>query len=147
MAATQTKTPAQREIRQAEIISLQREGLTNYDIAERLGTTESTVRHHQRAWVAAKEPPAEIANELRERWGDRLEFAHRANWPQVEAGDAKAIEVMLRIQAQFAKLFGLELQPGMQVNLFTAEAFAAWAEWDPPVVEGSAVELGPGDSA
>lgn len=146
MAVTTTRTPAQRAIKQNEVISLQREGWTNTDIAERLGCTESTVRYHQRAWVASKEPPAERAQELREQWGDRLEFAHRANWPQVVQGDAKAIEVMLRIEAQFARLFGLELAPGMQVNVsVSAEGMARLLGYD-DAVEGTAVEITDGST-
>lgn len=146
MAATTTRTPAQRQIKQAEIISLQREGWTNVDIAERLGTTESTVRYHQRAWLAAKDPPAEVATELRERWGDRLEFAHRKNWPAVQEGDPKAIEVMLKIQAQFARLFGLELQPGIQIGLITRETLAEVLTWDPTVIEATAEEITDGEA-
>lgn len=149
MAATTIRTPAQRDIKQAEIVSLARGGLTNVDIAERLGCSEGTVRYHVKQWVASKEPPAERAQELREQWGDRLEFAHRANWKGVEEGDAKAIEVMLRIEAQFARLFGLELAPGMQVNVsVSAEGMARLLGYDDqPAIEGTATEITDGGAA
>ena len=142
MATTHPRTPAQREIKQTEIISLQRAGHSNYDIAERLGIHESTVRYHQKAWVASKEPPAERAHELREAWYDRLEVAHQKNWPLVMEGDAKAIEVMLKIQAQAARLFGLDLQPGMPSGVMSREALVAFLGLDGPIViEGTAEEI------
>lgn len=137
----------QGEANRAQIVQLRLAGHTNAEIAASLGLTESGVRYHTKTWLESVEPPAERAHELRETWGSRLERAHQANWPQVLEGDAKAIELMLRIEAQFARLFGLELAPGMQVNVsVSAEGMARLLGYD-DAVEGTAVEITSGGAA
>lgn len=118
------------EAKRAEVVQLRLAGHTYDEISQAVGLSVGGVRHHLSTWVESIQPPAERAHELRETWGGRLEVAHQKNWPGVVEGDAKAIEVMLRIQAQYAKLFGLELQPGIQIGVFTAEAMARAFKWD-----------------
>lgn len=114
------------QIRQAEVLSLAREGHSNVAIGEKLGCSEALVRYHFKAWVASKEPPAERAVELREQWYDRIEFAHAKNWPGVEAGDPEAIAVLLKLETAAAKLMGLDMPTRVDVslNLPSAESLA-----------------------
>jgi hypothetical protein len=126
----------------SEIINLRLAGKTLEEIGTELGLSINGVRHHQVAWLESIAPPEERAHELRETMGSRLERMHEVQWPRVLEGDTKAAEIALRIQQQFAKLYGLELQPGLTINVVaTAEGMVAALGLDASVVDVEAEEI------
>lgn len=92
--------------REAEVLKLRRGGLTFDMIAERLGYAHASGAH--KAYVnACKRIVQQDVEELRSVEIDRLDIAQAAIWPSVLRGESQAINTLVRIVGERARLLGL----------------------------------------
>ena len=97
--------------RQKQAMELRKQGLSQVQIAERLGVNQSTISNDLKV---AFEAYAKECDEERVHWARldllRVEAMLFALWPKVEQGDSQATTVALRALERRAKLLGLDAQ-------------------------------------
>lgn len=152
--------------KRARIVELAKDGYTYDSIAKDVGlNSRQAVAYHLKQWFEETRPDPEATAELRQMQWARLEDLIAALRPRVVGplmgmfGPVKVdgefvivpqpaiIDRLLKVYERQAKLMGLDLQPGIQVGVMTAEGVAAYFGWDPPaaVIEGVAVEITSGE--
>lgn len=139
------------EAKRAEVVELRMQGKTLEAIAKQTGLAGgSSVRYHLNAWLKEQRPSMEQTEELRHLQAAQIDRLCDRIWPMLASDDYLAVvDRLVKLMERKARLFGLDLERGVQVNLLTAEAMAAALEYDAPpaVIEGSAVELEAGETA
>jgi Rad3-related DNA helicase len=96
--------------RRAQAIALRLAGMDFDTIAERLGYANrgAASKDVWRAVEAHRLEEAQAVANLREVEGQRLDRLQAAVWAKALKGDVKAIETVLKVITQRAKLFGLD---------------------------------------
>ncbi len=95
--------------RRAQAVKLRIAGFTYKQIGEKLEMSESAVyKTIKKAMNQASERIKESSDELVTMELLRLEEIHAAIWPQVLAGDLKAIDRIHRNMDRYSRLLGLE---------------------------------------
>jgi hypothetical protein len=103
--------------KERQVLKYRKGGLTFDAIAERLGyANESSARAAFKRAIERTRDDA-LAAEGRLLHRARLETALLAIWDRVREGDLKAIDTMLRILDQDAKLFGLNMPVKTEVEV------------------------------
>ena len=90
-----------------QAIELRKAGVTLRDIATRLGWNSPQAAHKSIRSVMDS-VTAESVGELRALQAERLDALLVAYYPQAVRGDVKAAEIVLKVESQRARLFGLE---------------------------------------
>jgi hypothetical protein len=99
-------------------LELRRAGLTYREIGERLDISHTTAKAWVDEWLEEyKLQNEEQAQAIRSESLSRLDAALTAIWPQVRAGSEGAISTMLKIEAQRAKLLGLEAPARVEADV------------------------------
>lgn len=165
MSAVATKMVSTEK--RAKIVELAKDGLSYESIAKEVGlNSRQAVGYHLKQWFEETRPDPEATAELRQMQWARLEDLVATLRPLTMGplmgmfGPVKVdgefvivpqpavIDRLMKVYDRQAKLMGLDLERGINVTMVTAEALASYLGWDDqPAIEGSAVELGPGDSA
>jgi predicted transcriptional regulator len=97
---------ANAKLRQAQCLELRIQGLSQSQIAERVGMSQPAVsRAIARALQAHRD---ERVDDLRKVDSMRMEDLHNLAWKYAEAGDMAAASVLVRLLDRRAKLFGLD---------------------------------------
>jgi predicted DNA-binding protein (UPF0251 family) len=109
--------------RRLEALSLRLAGLNYGQIAERMDLSEEAVR--QMITRTLQRAENRLVEEEREIEGARLDRAQAAIWPDVLAGDHKAIDVYLRISARRAKLFGMDAPTKIDLSVSVRQEMEA----------------------
>jgi len=99
-------------------LELRRAGFSLREIGERLNISHTTAK----AWIDEWLEEYSLQNEeqaqaIRSESLSRLDAALTAIWPQVRAGSEAAIAIMLKIEAQRAKLLGLEAPARVEADV------------------------------
>jgi len=103
--------------KERRVLSYRKGGLTFDAIAEKLGyANESSARAAFKRAIERTRDES-LAAEGRELHRARLETALSAIWDRVIQGDLKAIDMMLKILDQDAKLFGLNMPVKTEVEV------------------------------
>lgn len=108
------RTPAQIETEALEALRLHNLGLTEREIAERMsaeGRTISQPTVHRRIEYALERYVLPELDEARKAALARLDALYEALAPQLAAGNAKAVDTALKLEAQRARILGLEKAP------------------------------------
>lgn len=104
------RTQAQAALRKQDVLRLRAEGLTQVQIAERLGIAQSTVSNAFRA--AVQEAGKEDADTLRAVHDQRIERIVRAAEELLSSGEpsaiAKGADMLMKAIARQAKMYGLD---------------------------------------
>ena len=96
---------------------MRRAGMSYRQIAERLGCAPSTVHRWVSEWMDEYNLQTEEQFQLmRQEQTSRLDAALVALWPRVRNGDADAVNSMIRIEQQRAKLWGLDAPERVDVT-------------------------------
>lgn len=101
--------------RSAEAVNLKLAGLSYEQIADRLEISQSGVQDLVGRYVRSTRLPAEEIVVMRGVENARLDRAQLAIWPQVLAGDHKAIDLYLRINTARRRMNGLDAP--VEINL------------------------------
>lgn len=105
MAGRQNVTTKNRDI---DALALRTSGSSYEEIATQLGwkSRSAAVKAVRRALDRSLQP---VADEYRALQMQRLDAMRRGIWPKVERGDARAVEVAVKIEEREAKLLGLDM--------------------------------------
>ena len=107
--------------------------MTTREIAEALGVSVGTVSSDRQAVEADFRDRATVNMELQLGIDlARLDFAINAIWPQVEGGDPKGIEVLIRLIDRRAKMIGYDAPKKKQIDVNDPAAMAAIFKGLPP---------------
>jgi hypothetical protein len=137
----------------ARVIELTLAGYTQEAIATACGYSDkSSVRYVQQKWIAENQPSHEQTEELRQIQAAQIDAIHERLWPHLIGDDGKpdvqVVDRVAKLMDRKARLMGLDLQPGMTVNVFaTAEGMVAALGLDASVIEVEAEELPAGDDS
>lgn len=104
-----TKVAIERRERDLQCVNLRRAGLGWQAIADQLNYA-SPGHAHERFMVFMREYPREDVETARDLEADRLDEAQRAIWVRCVKGDLQALDRLLKLSAQRAKLLGLNAQ-------------------------------------
>lgn len=91
-------------------------------ISTELGISIKDARGHCDAWVRSRRPANELTDELTKLSDARLEILHEVWWPRALEGDERALNAVLKILDQRARIMGLEIKKPSSVTIVTAEA-------------------------
>lgn len=112
--------------RRIRAINLRRAGADYRSIARSLGVSVST------AWRLVDDALRLVlvdgTERLRQIEGERLDDAQRALWPAVISGDARAVDVFVRLSARRARMFGLDIEAESEVEREMREAYREQVE-------------------
>lgn len=102
--------------RELQAVELRRQGFTYAAIAKAIGYADHTSARAaiQRAMQRALQEPAE---ELRQIEAARLDYMQEKIWGQVDEGDPRAVQSVLRIMERRAKLLGLDAPTEINQNI------------------------------
>lgn len=107
MTKPANETAAVDRTRQA--FEMRKAGMHYRDIAAKLGVSVGSVHNWVREWSEEYTlQTEEHFQSIRSESLARLDTALTAIWPQVRKGERGAVESMLKIEAQRAKLLGLD---------------------------------------
>ena len=99
-------------------LELRRAGFSLREIGERLNISHTTAKAWIDEWLEEYSlQNREQAQAIRSESLSRLDAALTAIWPQVRAGSEAAIAIMLKIEAQRAKLLGLEAPARVEADV------------------------------
>ena len=102
--------------RQLKALELRLAGCSYEQIARELGYA-SRSGAHKSVGSALTQTLREPTDELRNLSAERLNRATLAVWRAANAGDLRAIDTLLRIEARRARLFGLDAPVNTKVDL------------------------------
>jgi hypothetical protein len=135
-----------------QCLELRKSGATWQQIAER-GIYADKGAAYRAVMDLLDRQNVELGDELRTLMNARFDTALLAIWPAVQRGDLKAIDRMLRIEAQRARLYGIEAPvkteitgaDGGPIEVVELEQFVARLAALPPAgaVGAEVVELFP----
>jgi hypothetical protein len=137
----------------ARVIELTLAGWTQDAIATACGYSDrSGVRYVQQKWVTENQPSHEQTEELRQIQTAQIDALHEKLWPHVIGDDGKpdvqVVDRVAKLMDRKARLMGLDLQPGAQVSLITAEGLAELFGYDgAEVLDIDAEELPAGEDS
>jgi AraC-like DNA-binding protein len=101
--------------RQRQALNARKAGKSYQEIAREVGY-KSASGAHAAVRLALKKTLQEPADELRKLEIARLDAMLEAVWPQVEKGDARSVEVALKIEERRARLLGLDAPSEVDVT-------------------------------
>lgn len=137
--------PKQAEVseRRAQAIALRIAGLEWQAIADRLGYASrgAACTDVTRALEANRKAERAAVEELRFVESQRLDRLQVAVWAQAIAGDAKAVEAVLKVMDRRAKLFGLDASKQMEVAFTRRSELEADAVADAVAAALEAIEV------
>lgn len=112
--------------RRIRAVNLRRAGADYRSIARSLGVSPST------AWRLVDDALRLVlvdgTERLRQIEGERLDDAQRAIWPAVVSGDLRAVDVLVRLSARRARMFGLDLEAEHEVDREMRDAYREQVE-------------------
>jgi len=103
--------------KERQVLKYRKGGLTFDQIAEKMGYSHPSGAHAAFKRAIERTRDEGLAAEGRELHRARLETALVAIWDRVLQGDLKAIDMMLKILDQDAKLFGLNMPVKTEVEV------------------------------
>ena len=103
--------------KERQVLKYRKGGLTFDQIAEKMGYSHPSGAHAAFKRAIERTRDEGLASEGRELHRVRLETALVAIWDRVLQGDLKAIDMMLKILYQDAKLFGLNMPTKTEVEV------------------------------
>lgn len=115
---------AEQAARQLQALELRRAGVDYQTIADKVGYTNKGTAYAA-VQAALRRGFVEPAKELRELEADRLDRLQAAVWSAAIRGDVKAVDRVLRISDQRAKLLGLNAPVKTDVTVRLDEQQAA----------------------
>lgn len=104
-----------QEARRNEALTYKLAGLSNTQIADRLGISESGVKDLLNRTLARETNRA--VEELRDLENARLDRAQAAIWGEVLKGDLKAVDTFLRLSARRSRLNGLDAPTNINLSV------------------------------
>ncbi|MEV6207022.1 sigma factor-like helix-turn-helix DNA-binding protein [Kitasatospora sp. NPDC051914] len=122
MPANNRKPPAAMLEEARKCYELQVAGFSTYQIAEKMGFSQKTVRTRIELHITKRVHPK--VDEMRTRQVARLEVYIRSLWSKVTAGDEKAINAVIRTEERIARLLGLDMPQQIAVLTHTPESDA-----------------------
>lgn len=97
------------ELKRHQAIQLRLRGFSYREIGEQIGCSTTTAFEYVNAVLErVKKETNETAEKARQLALGRIDIAVRGLMPKVEAGDARAAEVMAKLEERRAKLIGLD---------------------------------------
>lgn len=106
MPANNRKPPAKMMDEARQCYELQVAGFSTYQIAEKMGFSQKTVRNRIDLHILKRVHPN--VDEMRTRQITRLEAYIRSLWEKAMSGDEKAINAAIRTEERIARLFGTD---------------------------------------
>ena len=104
--------------RTRQAFEMRKAGMHYRDIAARLGVSVGSIHNWVKEWAEEYTlQTEEHFQSIRSESLSRLDAALTAIWPQVRAGSEAAIATMLKIEAQRAKLLGLEAPARVEADV------------------------------
>lgn len=117
-------------LRQWQCLELRRKGKTYRDIAAQLNISVSTAHQHVSAAIASiKQESNETAEQIVALELERLDKALLALEDKILDGDAKAIEVMIKLQDRRARYCGLDSPT--KIAPTTPDGVSEWHSMEP----------------
>lgn len=113
-----------RATRANKVMEMRRDAIPFRDIATKVGVSLSTV--HEDYKLAIRETYRGSTEELVSTQHQRLEALHKAYFDQATHGDIESANVIIRVNEQITKLFGLNSALKLDVQGGASETFAAF---------------------
>lgn len=115
---------AERDRRRARVVDMRVKGKTFQAIADELGyaSRDAAWRDWRRALELARSEADMDLSEARAFELARLDAVDRLAWEQAEAGELKALEILLKISDRRAKMLGLDQPVKHTVSFEAVEA-------------------------
>lgn len=127
--------------RRAEALALKLAGLTYAQIGDRLQISERGAHDLVQRTIERAENRAAAQERALENL--RLDRAQMAIWPQVVAGDLKAVDTYLRLSARRAKLNGLDVPVDVHLSISVRQEMeSALAQLEQVVLGGPDTVMG-----
>ncbi|QKV96722.1 sigma-70 region 4 domain-containing protein [Streptomyces sp. NA02950] len=117
MPANNRKPPAKMLEEARKCYELQVAGFSTYQIAEKMGFSQKTVRNRIDLHITKRVHPK--VDEMRTRQITRLEAYIRSLWEKAMSGDEKAINAAIRTEERIARLFGTDSATAFVVKVDT----------------------------
>ena len=130
-----TRTPKQLEIqkRRKDVQNLRLQGMTQNDIAEKLGVSRVVITQDLKAiFTALKEASTNEAATWRVLLSERLEGMIAVLTPMVAVGDLAAMAQYLKVIERLAKLWGADMPVEVKNNTVDGGAMTIEVRYIPP---------------